>query len=252
MKRILLSGCSGKMGKVIASCVKARTDCEIAAGVDITGERYDVFPVYKSFDDVTEKADVIIDFSHPSALGGVLNYAVANSLPAVIATTGMDAQHIEMINEAAGKTAVFFTYNMSIGVNLLADLAKRATAILGEDFDIEIIEAHHNQKIDAPSGTAIMLADAVTSATDTAYHFEYDRHSKRQKRDKREIGIHSIRGGTIVGEHQVIFAGRDEIITLSHSARSKEIFAVGSINAALYLVGKNEGIYNMSDLVASK
>ncbi len=252
MVNILLSGCCGHMGRVIYDCVQNRDDCHIIAGLDLTGIQYADFPVYTDINSVTEPVDVIIDFSHPSALAGLLDFATARQIPAVIATTGMDEAHVQMINDAAKKTAVFFTYNMSLGINLIAELAKRAAAVLSEEFDIEIIEAHHNQKIDAPSGTAIMLADAVTSAVDTAYHYEYDRHSKRKKRDKREIGMHSVRGGTIVGEHTILFAGRDELITLSHSARSKEVFAVGAVNAALFLSGKPNGIYNMSDLVSAK
>ena len=164
----------------------------------------------------------------------------------------MDEKHIEMINEASKKVPVFFTYNMSLGINLLAELAKKATAVLANDFDIEIVEAHHNQKLDAPSGTAIMLADAINETLNNEYTYEYDRHSKREKRPKKQIGMHAIRGGTIVGEHEIVFAGRDEIIKLSHSARSKEVFAVGSINAAIFMKNQNKGIYTMSDLLADK
>ncbi len=252
MTDILLVGACGKMGKVIADCVSKRDDCKIVAGVDPLAEQYADFPVYSTCDDVKEKVDVIIDFSHPSALEGILNYSVRNSVPVVIATTGMDEKHIEMINEASHSVPVFFTYNMSLGVNLLAELAKKATAVLSNDFDIEIVEAHHNQKLDAPSGTAIMLADAINETLDNEYSYEYDRHSKRAKRPKKEIGMHAIRGGTIVGEHQIIFAGRDEIVTLSHSARSKEIFAVGSVNAAIYLKNQDKGIFNMSDMLSDK
>lgn len=252
MTDIILNGACGKMGRVIAALCAGREDCQIVAGVDIAAESYGSFPIYRSIFDVTEKADVIIDFSHPSALADVLKYAADNHLGAVIATTGLDKEHIAMVNAAAEKTAVFFTYNMSLGVNLLAELAKKASALLGADFDIEIVEAHHNQKIDAPSGTALMLADAVSEPmadSGSPYYYEFDRHSKRAKRDGREIGIHAIRGGNIVGEHSVIFAGHDEIITLSHSARSKEVFAVGAVNAAIFLGSKPAGLYNMSDLV---
>ena len=239
------------MGHVITDCVKQRKDCEIAAGADISEGTAD-FPVFRTVSEVDVPVDVIIDFSHPSALEEILRFSVEKCIPAVIATTGMNEEQIASIHAAAEKAPVFFTYNMSLGVNLLASLAQKAAAVLGNDFDIEIVEAHHNQKIDAPSGTALMLADAVCEALDGTYHYEYDRHSKRQKRDKKEIGIHSIRGGTIVGEHEVIFAGRDEIVTLSHSARSKEIFAVGSVNAAMFLIGKKPGLYTMSDLVEAK
>lgn len=252
MTNILLIGACGHMGKVIADCVYNRENCNIVAGVDPVGEKYADFPIYKSCAEVKETPDVIIDFSHPSALKGILEYSVTNNVPVVIATTGMDEKHIEMINEASKKVPVFFTYNMSLGINLLAELAKKATAVLANDFDIEIVEAHHNQKLDAPSGTAIMLADAINETLNNEYTYEYDRHSKREKRPKKQIGMHAIRGGTIVGEHEIIFAGRDEIIKLSHSARSKEVFAVGSINAAIFMKNQNKGIYTMSDLLADK
>lgn len=252
MTNILIVGACGHMGRVIADCVSTRENCKVVAGVDPMGEKYSDFPVYKSFDEVAEKPDVIIDFSHPSALQGILDYSVKNNVPIVIATTGMDENHIEMINEASKKVPVFFTYNMSLGINLLAELAKKATAVLANDFDIEIVEAHHNQKLDAPSGTAIMLADAINEELNNEYEYEYDRHSKREKRPKKQIGMHAIRGGTIVGEHEIIFAGRDEIIKLSHSARSKEVFAVGSINAAIFMKNQDKGIYTMSDLLSDK
>ncbi len=252
MTNILLIGACGKMGRVIADCVSKRDNCKVVAGVDPTCEKYADFPVYKSCSDIKENIDVVIDFSHPSALEDMLNFSVENNVPTVIATTGLCEEHINLINKASEKIPVFFTYNMSLGVNLLAELAKKATAVLSNDFDIEIVEAHHNQKIDAPSGTAIMLADAINETLDNEYSYEYDRHSKRVKRPKKEIGMHAIRGGTIVGEHEIIFAGRDEIIKLSHSARSKEIFAVGAVNAALYLKNQNKGIYSMSDLLSDK
>ena len=239
------------MGRVITECVEKRDNCEIVAGVDkVVVEA--PFPVVDDISKVNDDADVIIDFSHPSTLDSILEYATSKVLPVVLATTGYDNEQIDKINEYSKKIPVFFTYNMSLGVNLIADLAKRAAAVLSDDFDIEIVEAHHNQKIDAPSGTALMLADAITADLDNGYYYEYDRHSKRQKREKKEIGIHAIRGGTIVGEHQVIFAGRDEIVTLSHSARSKEIFATGAVNASIYMIGKSAGLYTMSDLVSAK
>lgn len=248
MTDIILCGCCGKMGRVINDCLSAREDCRIVAGIDISGVKYADFPVYQTVSEVTQKADVIIDFSHPSALSDILEYAKANGLGAVIATTGLDKEHIELVNNAAKAIPVFFTYNMSLGVNLLAELAKKAAEVLG-GFDIEIVEAHHNQKLDAPSGTALMLADAVIEGSENEKELVYDRHSRRAKREKKEIGMHAIRGGTIVGEHQIIFAGRDEIVTLSHSARSKEIFATGAISAAIYLKGKQAGLYNMSDML---
>lgn len=248
MTKIILCGANGKMGHVIQSVVSGRTDCEIIAGVDLNTESSS-FPIYSSFEEINEKADAIIDFSNPALLDSLLAYSKLNKIPVVIATTGYDDIQKKEIESAAKETAVFFTYNMSMGINLLATLAKKATAVLGRDFDIEIVEKHHNQKIDAPSGTALMLADAICEEIDGSMKYEYDRHSKREKRSKNEIGIHSVRGGTIVGEHEIIFAGRDEIITLSHSARSKEIFAVGAVNAAVFMAGKDNGMYSMKDLI---
>ncbi len=239
------------MGHVIADCVAARDDCEIIAGVDVnTAEKRD-FPVYEKPELAAEKPDVVIDYSHPSSLDGLLAYGLANQVPLVIATTGYHEDQIAKIEEAAQKIPVFFSFNMSLGVNLLADLAKKAAQVLGGQFDIEIVEKHHNRKLDAPSGTALMLADAINETMDNKEVYVYDRHSVRKKREKNEIGIHSVRGGTIVGEHEIIFAGRDEIITLSHTAMSREIFAVGSLNAAVFLSKKKEaGLYRMADLIA--
>lgn len=248
MKKIILCGANGKMGHVIRNIVAADNECEIVAGVDINTESTD-FPIYSEIDSVKESADVIIDFSNPALLNSLLEYSAAKKIPVVIATTGFDDDQKKQIENAATENGVFFTYNMSLGINLLATLAKKAVDVLGNDFDIEIIEKHHNQKIDAPSGTALMLADAICEEIDKPMKYEYDRHSKREKRSKNEIGMHAVRGGTIVGEHEIIFAGRDEIITLSHSARSKEIFAVGAVNAAKYMVGKGAGLYTMKALI---
>lgn len=249
MTNIIISGCNGKMGKVIESIISARDNATVVAGIDFFDQPNDKFPDYKTISDCKEKADVIIDFSNPAAIDGLLKYSKENSTPLVIGTTGFSDEEKEKIHNASKETAIFFTYNMSIGVNLLAELAKTAAKILGNDFDIEIIEKHHNQKIDAPSGTALMLADAICEVKDEPMKYEYDRHSKREKRTKNEIGMHAVRGGTIVGEHEVIFAGRDEIITLSHSARSKELFAVGAVNAAIFMNGKANGLYSMKDLI---
>lgn len=249
MNSIILSGCNGKMGKVIANCVNQRTDCKITAGVDILLKKYSNFDVFNGFDKLNRRADVIIDFSHPSTLGKLLKYAVHTKTPAVIATTGLSDEQIDLIKNASTKIPIFFSANMSLGINLIRQLAVKAAKVLGDSFDIEIIEAHHNQKIDAPSGTALMLADAISSEIPNDCIYEFDRHSKRAKREKNEIGIHAVRGGTIVGEHEIIFAGHDEIVKISHSAMSKEIFATGSVNAALFLCGKPAGLYSMSDLI---
>lgn len=248
MTRIILSGANGKMGKTIQSVVAGRENCEIVAGVDLNTQS-DNFPIYDSIDKVQEQADVVIDFTNPVLIDGLLDYSKKTSTPLVIGTTGYNDNQKKQIEKASEESAVFFTYNMSLGINLLANLAKKAADILGKDFDIEIVEKHHNQKIDAPSGTALMLADAICEEFDEPLKYEYDRHSKREKRSKNEIGMHSVRGGTIVGEHEIIFAGRDEIITLSHSARSKEIFAVGAVNAAEFMKDKSCGMYSMKDLI---
>ena len=248
MTDIILCGANGKMGKVIRDIVSKRDDCRIAAGIDLNTQS-DSFPIYSSFDEIKEDADVIIDFSNPALLNDLLDFAVKKSMPVVIATTGYDESQKKQIEEASRKTSVFFTYNMSLGINLLANLAKKAVQVLGDGFDIEIIEKHHNQKIDAPSGTALMLADAICEELNKPMKYEYDRHSKREKRTKNEIGMHAVRGGTIVGEHEIMFAGRDEIITLSHSARSKEVFAVGAVNAALFLKDKPAGMYSMKEMI---
>lgn len=249
MTRIILSGCCGKMGGVIQNIVANRDDATIVAGVDKFNNNMTDFPVYESILDVKEEADVVIDFSNPSLLDSLLEYGKNTKTALVIATTGYDDCQKKKIAEASKECPVFFTYNYSLGINLLAILAKKAAALLGDEFDIEIVEQHHNQKIDAPSGTALMLADAINEELDNRMKYEYDRHSKREKRTKNEIGMHSIRGGTIVGEHEIIFAGRDEIITLSHSARSKEVFAVGAVNAAVFMTGKEAGMYDMAELV---
>ena len=249
MVKILLSGACGKMGRVIARCVAERTDCVVAAGVDLFGEAYGDFPVYKAYADCKDEADVIIDFSNPSALDDLLSYAKEHQLPLVLATTGYNDEQLAKIRKASADIPIFFTFNMSLGINLLITLAKKAAAVLGDQFDIEIVEKHHNQKVDAPSGTAIMIANAINEERGKIYHYEYDRHAKRAKRDPKEIGMHAIRGGTIVGEHDVIFAGHDEVLTISHQAQSKEIFAVGSINAALFLVDQKPGMYDMSQVV---
>lgn len=248
MTRILLSGCCGKMGRFVASAVAGRKDCEIVAGIDIVDDATLGFPVFSNYDEVQVKADVIVDFSNPSLLPAMLSYAVKTGTGIVLATTGLTDEQINTVEDAGKTVPVFFSYNMSIGVSLLCELSKVAAKVLGNGFDVEIVEAHHNQKLDAPSGTAIMLGNAIKEEMPDAY-FEYDRHSKREKRHTNEIGIHSVRGGTIVGEHEVIFAGNDEIVKLSHSARSRAIFANGAVNAAVFLKNKETGVFNMSDLV---
>lgn len=249
MTNIAICGANGKMGKTIYNCVKDRDDCKVIAGIDLYTEQYADFPIVASPTELPEKPDVIIDFSNPASLDGLLNYCLSTGTPIVVASTGYSDEQITKIRTASEQIPVFFTFNMSLGINLLVQLAKKAAEVLGDRFDIEIVEKHHNQKLDAPSGTAIMLANAINETMDNSKHYVYDRHSRRQKREKSEIGMHAIRGGTIVGEHDVIFAGNDEVITLSHSAASKTVFAEGSIKAAIFLKDKPAGLYDMQMLI---
>ena len=248
MIKILLSGCFGRMGSAVISAACENGKIEIISGVDIT-EGESSFPVYKSIFDNAEVPDVIIDFSHHSALPGILNYAVKNNVPVVIATTGHNTEETKLMEDASERIPVFFSRNMSIGVNLLIALSRKASEFLGLDYDVEIIEKHHRNKLDAPSGTALMIADAIAETReDTSY--VYDRHGRREKRSSEEIGIHAVRGGSIIGEHEVIFAGKDEVITISHSAASRSLFAAGAIKAAEFIIGKEPNLYSMDDLLS--
>lgn len=249
MTNIAICGANGKMGKTVYNCIKEREDCTVVAGIDLFTEQYADFPIVELPAMLPVKPDVIIDFSNPATLDALLDYCLSTGTPIVIAATGYSDEQIAAIKEASAQIPVFFTFNMSLGINLLVQLAKKAAAVLGDQFDIEIVEKHHNQKLDAPSGTAIMLANAINETLDYSRHYVYDRHSRRQKREKSEIGMHAIRGGTIVGEHDIIFAGHDEVITLSHSAASKSVFAEGSINAAVFLKDQKPGLYDMAQLV---
>ena len=249
MKKIAITGACGHMGRVIAGIISERTDCTVCAGIDKAGESYGGFPLVGSVFDMTEKPDVIIDFSHPSALPDLLNYCKMNNAPLVIGTTGYSDEEKSQITAASAQIPVFFTFNMSLGINLLAELARKAAQVLGGQFDVEIVEKHHNRKKDAPSGTAIMLAEAINEELGNSKRYIYDRHSVRRPREADEIGMHSVRGGTIVGEHDIIFAGHDEVITLSHSAQSREVFAVGAVNAAVFIAGKPAGLYTMNELI---
>ncbi len=246
MLNILLCGCGGRMGAAVAAAAEAAGD-RIVAGVDVNPVAAGPYPVYHSPEEFEGRADVMIDFSHHSALAALLTYATRTGTPLVVATTGHTEEEMAMMREAATRVPIFFSRNMSLGINLLISLCRRAAATLGEDFDIEIIEKHHNKKLDAPSGTALMIADAICESEEHPY--VYDRHVERRARAKGEIGLHAVRGGTIVGEHEVMFCGKDEIVTLSHSAASREVFATGALRAAHFLVGKGAGFYNMDDVV---
>ncbi|MDR3313052.1 MAG: 4-hydroxy-tetrahydrodipicolinate reductase [Oscillospiraceae bacterium] len=251
MLTIFLSGCYGKLCHAVTECADTQEDLRITGGIDqATGKGALPFPVYPSPAAVQGgKPDVIIDCSHPSILPGLLEYALRERVPLVIATTGYGATEHSLLAEAAKRIPVFYGRNMSLGVSLLKELAKSAARVLGSGFDVEIVEAHHNQKIDAPSGTALLLAEAVNEVLDEPYAFAYERQSRSEPRRHSEIGIHSIRGGSIVGDHSVIFAGFDEVITLQHSAGSKRLFAAGCVSAARFIVRQEPGCYGMDDLV---
>lgn len=250
MIRIIMNGCNGKMGQVITRLAAEDKDCEIVAGVDVNTSIQNTYPVYKSLDEFDGDADVVIDFSHPSCLTGILEYCKKKKLPVILSTTGFTPEQKEEFKAASSEVPVFFSANMSLGINLLIALAKKATKLLEGNFDIEIIEKHHNQKIDAPSGTALAIADAIDETLSYPAEYIYDRHNVRRKRGEHEIGIHAVRGGTIVGEHEVLFAGTDEVIELKHSAHSKEVFAVGAIRAAKFITSKPAGMYDMNDLIS--
>ena len=244
MVNVIMHGCNGKMGRVITNLVSQDNDIEIVAGVDAYTGIDNEYPVFTSIKECTVKADVIIDFAVTSAIDNLLDYSVSTKTPVVICTTGLSAEQLEKVNEASKKVAVLRSANMSLGINTLMKLLKTATEVLANrGFDIEIVEKHHNQKVDAPSGTALALADCMNQVLDNQYDYTYDRSTVRQKRAKNEIGISAVRGGTIVGEHEVIFAGIDEVIEIKHTAYSKAIFAKGAIDAAKFLKGKEAGLY---------
>ncbi|HJB79928.1 4-hydroxy-tetrahydrodipicolinate reductase [uncultured Flavonifractor sp.] len=250
MLRLILSGCNGRMGRAVEHLCAAQPDLEIAAGFDLLGTGDRDFPVFSSPAEFQGQADAVIDFSSPAALPALLDFCTARRVPVVLATTGYSQEQLAAIDRAAERIPVFRSANMSVGVNVLLALVRQATAALGGDYDIEIVEKHHNKKVDAPSGTALMLADAAASALPCQPDYVYDRHSVRRARAKEEIGICSVRGGGIVGDHDVLFAGENEVITLSHSAMSREVFASGAIRAARFLSGvASPGLYSMTDLV---
>ena len=248
MIKIAINGINGTMGRVLTQAVLCDPELKLVCGFDAYGENNTTL-TYKSFKECEKEIDVIIDFSHPATFSELMNFVKAKKIPVVVATTGLSDDDIKVLEEISKEVPVFRSANMSLGVNLLIDLVKKAAGMLYENFDIEIIEKHHNKKIDAPSGTALMIADEISETIDDNITYTYDRHSQRKKREKQEIGIHAVRGGTIVGEHDVIFAGKDEIITVSHTAMSKEIFATGSIRAAKFIFGKAPGLYSMKNIM---
>lgn len=250
MTKMLLVGCNGRMGKVITELAAGDADIEITAGVDVAGECAGKYPVVSSFDEVAADVDVIVDFSSPKVFDAMLDYALANKLPVVVCTTGLSEEQIARLDSAVEQIAVLRSANMSLGVNLLIKLVKEAAQTLAKaGFDIEIVERHHNQKKDAPSGTALALADSINEGLDNAYEYVYDRSDRVQKRDPNEIGISAVRGGNIPGTHEVIFAGMDEVVELTHLAYSRSIFGKGAISAAKFLAGKSPKFYSMADVI---
>lgn len=253
MTKVIMNGCNGHMGRVISDLCAQDADIEIVAGVDINTETNYGYPVLARIEDCDVEADAIIDFSHVSCVDAMLAYSVAKQIPVVVCTTGLSKEQDEAVKEASKKVAVLKSANMSLGINTLMELLKTAAKTLAPaGFDIEIVEKHHNQKLDAPSGTAIALADSINEAMDNAYEYKYDRSQERKKRDKMEIGIQAVRGGNIVGEHEVFFCGTDEVITFKHTAYSKAIFGKGAIEAAKFLAGKPAGFYDMGDVIRSR
>lgn len=254
MVRILLHGALGKMGRVVAQLAHAAPDSQIVAGTDaLAGESENVgFPVYRTLSDCHEAADVIIDFSRPEALDALLSHAQLHSMGLVLCTTGYSSAQQNAIKAYSARIPIFLSANMSLGVNLQMELCRKAASLLDEAFDIEIVEKHHNQKVDAPSGTALALADAIAASMPEAREFTFGRHGKTQKRAKSEIGIHAVRGGTVVGEHNVFFYGTDEVVEITHIAASRNIFAAGALRAAKFISAMPPGMYNMQDVVTGQ
>lgn len=250
MTKVLLYGCNGFMGRVITDLIKDMDQVDVTAGVDVTLPDHPVYPVYTSLYDVREDADVIIDFSAAAAVDGVLDFAASRGLPLVECTTGLSEEQLLHLEETSKKTAVLRSANMSLGINTLLKLVQDAVRVLGQaGFDVDIVEKHHRRKLDAPSGTALALADSINDASHGKYTYTFDRSQRRQARPSDEIGISAVRGGTIVGEHEIIFAGTDEVIELKHTAYSRAIFGKGAIQAAVFLVDKPAGLYDMSDVI---
>ncbi len=253
MTKIIMHGCNGHMGQVISGICEADPEVEIVAGVDLNTEEKNGYPVFASIAECNVAADVIIDFCNVKAVDALLDYSEERSVPVVLCTTGLSEEQVSRAHAIADEVAVLKSANMSLGINTLMDLLKKATTVFAEaGFDIEIVEKHHNQKLDAPSGTALALADSVNEVLDNEYTYTYDRSQKMKKRSKKEIGISAVRGGSIVGEHDVIFAGLDEVITFSHTAYSKSVFAKGAVEAAKFLATKKTGFYDMKDVIAAK
>lgn len=253
MTKVIMHGCNGKMGQVIAGLIRQDSELSLVAGIDPFQEISNPFPVFSTIDQCTVEADVIIDFASAAAADGLLDYCVNKKIPCVLCTTGLSGETLKKVQEAAKQVAILKSANMSLGINTLLKLLKEAAAVLAPaGFDIEIVEKHHNLKVDAPSGTALALADSINQELNNEYNYVYDRSSKREKRKEKEIGIMAVRGGTIVGDHDVIFAGTDEVITFSHTAYSKAVFGKGAVQAAKFLAGKPAGLYDMSHVISQQ
>lgn len=250
MVKIILHGCNGKMGRIITEIVKNDDGAEIVAGVDTYTGVDNEYPVFEKIEMCQEAADVVIDFSNAAGIDGLLDYCAGKKLPVVLCTTGLSEEQLRRVEQVSESTAVLKSANMSMGINLLLKLLKEAAKVLAPaGYDIELVEKHHNQKLDAPSGTALALADSMNEALDNAYTYVYDRSQVRQKRGQKEIGISAVRAGTIVGEHEVLFAGPDEVITFKHTAYSRTVFGKGAVEAAKFLAGKTSGMYDMGDVI---
>lgn len=250
MTKVIMHGCNGKMGQVISKLIEEDPMVELVAGVDTYQGITNPYPVFSSLAECDVEADAVIDFSKVDMIDGLLESCIAKNLPCVVCTTGLTEEQLAKVKEASKKVAILKSANMSLGINMLLKLLKKATAVLEPaGFDIEIVEKHHNKKVDAPSGTALALADSINEELGNEYKYVYDRSCVREKRSKKEIGLSAVRGGTIVGEHEVIFAGDDEVITFSHTAYSKAVFGKGAIAAAKFLAGKGAGMYDMSDVI---
>ncbi len=250
MTKIIMHGCNGRMGQVISQLAAEDPDVQMVAGVDAFLGKENPYPVFPSLEECDVEADVLIDFSNAKAVDGLLDYCVSRKLPCVLCTTGLSEDQLAKVQEVSGKVAILKSANMSLGINLMMQLLKEASKVLASrGFDMEIVEKHHNQKLDAPSGTALALADAINEEFDNGYEYVYDRSTRRQKRPQMEIGISAVRGGSIVGEHDVIFAGTDEVLTISHTAYSRAIFGKGAVAAAKFLAGREARLYDMQDVI---
>lgn len=252
MTRIIMHGCNGHMGQVISGICKEDAACEIVAGIDVVDNRQNGYPVFTDIFACNVEADVIIDFAATAAVDKLLDFSAEKQIPVVLCTTGLSPEQLNKVADTATKVAILKSANMSLGINTIMKLLQDAANVFAPaGYDIEIVEKHHNQKVDAPSGTALALADSINEARNHEYEYVYDRSQVRKKRDKKELGISAVRGGTIVGEHEVIFAGVDEVIEIKHTAYSKSVFAKGAVEAAKFLAGKPAGMYDMSDVIGA-